>query len=765
VEKVLDYDYAPVSCLVEGRRGYFNISQEGNSDIDLLREEKLVNGLKLSAKDYQPVTCYQISEKGDQLVKHIGKVDREAVHECIFPPQTRDLLNVHWNGKRYSLRSENGYKRVSEVTDHEDVSYVSSGYIPQCLRTGGRPTMSNAHRAHECRPTEGSDGNLRDDLNEIITLNSVSLIVAEFIPCGVNQIVALNTNLGSDERVQGGFFTATIDTDSAGTKLEVAPGLTNVSVLDYSATRHLNFEADIHFPEDEGVVQVETFGCSLNAIGTMFYGMQVEAILARIKDQMSLDHLSRVLVDVHIDSSKIVDSIISQYQRDLLQLIFDGDAGHRDKVNLILANEINPHLTAEEYMDKGEYENELKQVLGDTRAAYDISEHDTLVFGAHGILVAGANSRHYEPLLVAYLQFTSMDLFVRNFFNRIFIVQGRMMALEQKILASHESPKSFGLIKEEIGFLSRDSIFLMEILGYLNEAIGMLAVPPEPPEQSGRALYERLRIQDVKNELVVRVTDIRKLMVGTQHTLDVLKQMAKHVSENRMLGLRESIGNNTKEMCSLHASSTKQYETLEIMQVIIGGVLAFDIMERITGEWSVVNAEAMRWFVEPMLRQLPAVWFLLNLAAWALVAYVVHRYLMRRVRLTGGTITLRQRWRVPCSLTAIHEVLAMKDPDGEERFCDDNNSITRVSWTEKDKNSWGGFAPRVTLEYDAQCGYLLSTTLEYNRRQANKTLGFNAKDLKKHLREVLLDLGIVKLEDLRVADEEEEEEELEDDDM
>ncbi len=31
-------------------------------------------------------------------------------------------------------------------------------------------------------------------------------------------------------------------------------------------------------------------------------------------------------------------------------------------MNLIVANEITPHLTAEEYMDKGEYENEIKQV-------------------------------------------------------------------------------------------------------------------------------------------------------------------------------------------------------------------------------------------------------------------------------------------------------------------------------------------------------------------------------------------------------------------
>merc|ERR1712072_1459473 len=103
------------------------------------------------------------------------------------------------------------------------------------------------------------------------------------------------------------------------------------------------------------------------------------AVLDRIKDNISLDHLARLLVDVHMDSSKIIDSVISSYQRSLLELIFMGDAESRDKVNLIIANEVTPHLTAEEYMDKGEYENELKQVLGDTRAAFDVSEHDTLI--------------------------------------------------------------------------------------------------------------------------------------------------------------------------------------------------------------------------------------------------------------------------------------------------------------------------------------------------------------------------------------------------
>jgi hypothetical protein len=35
---------------------------------------------------------------------------------------------------------------------------------------------------------------------------------------------------------------------------------------------------------------------------------------------------------------------------------------HSLQMNLVIANEITPHLTAEEYLDKGDNENELKQV-------------------------------------------------------------------------------------------------------------------------------------------------------------------------------------------------------------------------------------------------------------------------------------------------------------------------------------------------------------------------------------------------------------------
>lgn len=39
---------------------------------------------------------------------------------------------------------------------------------------------------------------------------------------------------------------------------------------------------------------------------------------------------------MHIDSSAIIDSVISSYQRTLLDLIFLGDAASRDKVQSLI---------------------------------------------------------------------------------------------------------------------------------------------------------------------------------------------------------------------------------------------------------------------------------------------------------------------------------------------------------------------------------------------------------------------------------------------
>ncbi len=57
-------------------------------------------------------------------------------------------------------------------------------------------------------------------------------------------------------RLQGGYFSEYIDVEPDEEKLETDAGLTNVRILEFDLLNYVNFEADIHFAEDEGIVQV-----------------------------------------------------------------------------------------------------------------------------------------------------------------------------------------------------------------------------------------------------------------------------------------------------------------------------------------------------------------------------------------------------------------------------------------------------------------------------------------------------------------------------
>lgn len=663
-----------------------------------------------------------------------------------------ELLAAVWDGRCYYLCSNSGYRRKSTITDTEDVSYVSSAYIPQCLRYGGRPTLSNAHRAHE---SAVSADNIRDELDEVITLNSVSIIVAEYIPFGANQIVQLNNNVGSTERVQGGFISPAIDDKSDETQISMSPELTSVDILDYTLTNHINFEAEINFAAGTGVVQVETFGVSVNAEGTCFYGLQVEAVMDRIKDNISLDHLSRLLVDVQQDSSAIVDSIISQYQRELIQLVFLGDAANRNKVNLIIANEITPHLTAEEYMDKGEYENELKQVIGDTKAAYDISEHDTLIFGSHGLLVAGPNSRHHEPLLCAYLQFITIDIFLQNFFSRLWILNDDMTTTNKIINEGEKDPRALARIRYRICKLAKDIIQLEEVLGYLLEALEIIEIPPEPPEQAGRALYERLEIGGMRNQLVRRAMDLKKNIAGSHRYLNVLREMSAAISEAKMFSYNSSIDSNTRRVLELHETHTKSSESLQLIQYILTGSFAFMILDRITGPaWNVLQASWMESFWNSVILSTPLLWALISFLVWGVAVGLVYWMFKSSYFISQGVTSIKLVIQRKIHVDRLKSFISTKAYSFEERLYNELNDTIKITYTDNVKKDWGGTRPVIVVEYDERNSFLHTVTISYNRRMANKNLVFTAEELRAKMLEELnsMDIWDVAAEDLSEFD-------------
>lgn len=110
------------------------------------------------------------------------------------------------------------------------------------------------------------------------------------------------------------------------------------------------------------------------------------------------------------------------------------DEKNRNKFNVILADAIEPKLPAAQYLDGEDFENELKQVLGTIQSVYDLDEDTVLLCGANGTLIAGTNAKFYEPSILAYLSLMSLQIFVTQFFARVFMVSDDLQRIRELIL-------------------------------------------------------------------------------------------------------------------------------------------------------------------------------------------------------------------------------------------------------------------------------------------------------------------------------------------
>jgi hypothetical protein len=177
VTGVLDYDYSSMAMTVGTSRVWMNVSQEGKDDLDDLRGMKLLNTIKLSTSDHGLVVGYQISFKGQKLLKRkLTQSSQDAVNSFCFTADG-DPLHVGIEGQEfYFYTQDREYRVPSKVTDTEDVSYVSSPYLPECLRRGLRGMTSNAHRAYESAAG-------KSDIKVLLmpSLTSATLILIEIL--------------------------------------------------------------------------------------------------------------------------------------------------------------------------------------------------------------------------------------------------------------------------------------------------------------------------------------------------------------------------------------------------------------------------------------------------------------------------------------------------------------------------------------------------------------------------------------------------------
>jgi hypothetical protein len=175
---VLDFDYAPVltdiSYRGESKRVWLNLSQEAmavythtrahtqhtathaptpppphthTQAIDDLRSTGMIRAVRMYTEDYKASTGFQVSLAGLGMMKAVPQALFDELRHVVYVPDAqntyKDMVQISWNPHKdiFALKSDKtGYFRYSTITEIEDVSYVSSPYIPNVLRRGVEPT-------------------------------------------------------------------------------------------------------------------------------------------------------------------------------------------------------------------------------------------------------------------------------------------------------------------------------------------------------------------------------------------------------------------------------------------------------------------------------------------------------------------------------------------------------------------------------------------------------------------------------------------------
>lgn len=57
----------------------------------------------------------------------------------------------------------------------------------------------------------------------------------------------------------------------------------------------------------------------------------------------------------------------------------------------------------------------------------------------------------------------------------------------------------------------------------------------------------------------------------------------------------------------------------------------------------------------------------------------------------------------------------------------------RITYEERHPGEWGGYKPKVVVEYDERNSYLMAIEVTYNRREADKNVAYNYKELKEKI--------------------------------
>jgi hypothetical protein len=558
----------------------------------------------------------------------------------------------------------------------------------------------------------GEGTNIRDELEEFNFFVKPRILIAEYIPFGRNAIVAFNTKLDSFKRVKSSLITAFQDETPGGTQFRIKPTETKIDVLDFHSSEFIKFNAEVFYPEEKGIVQEERFGIYLNQSGKIVLGMKVKEIGKQI-GTVSIDLITRLFSDVIFDSSELLDTLLTNHQRRILELVFFDRPFNRDKYVSIIAKKMEPDRPMGDYFDGEDNENEIKQILEYVDKSMEWDDGTKLFVGTHGLIMLSEEHEEYDMLVANFGFLKSVEIFLSNYFSRVWSLEDDIKEIRRKATEDFESdPRSVGLAQTKLSELSQNCILLEETREHMESALidnlRELHLIYQDLNEKQKKLADFLELELSLKGLLARIRDTKKMVVGLNNDVEGLRDQVNVINEKRLQSIFHQLKDSSSIQMRMTRAAERQDSKMQVLQIIFSGTLAFDLLQLITGEFSYTDQNLQIPNIFGVNIGSQWLWAFMNLGFWFIFAMIILKVLKTITIRAEDNMVIKIEYGIPINLEILESVL------GKESIMtgDIEHSGNKILRTVDYFTNFGGSDAKLTITYDTKNSFLYTINLD-----------------------------------------------------
>jgi WD repeat-containing protein 35 len=563
---------------------------------------------------------------------------------------------------------------------------------------------------------------IKDELTIFIRLKDVKLILSEWIPFGHNHIILFNEQVDSVKNVKGSLLTDMIDKSPETPTFITPPVLTKVDVINFDFDEFVNFKASIKYPEV--VKQEEEFAVHVDSSGRVIYGVEMVKVGGE-EEFFSLDRLSRIIFDIVDDSSRMMNTLLSNFQRRLLNLTYYGSANVRNKFVFMVASDISPRKNrAEEYLDGEELQNEINQIIECVYKVKNFKNGGMAFLGTNGTIIVSENASEYDEILYVASYLFGFDLFQRNLFSRLQMLYDANQDTRRLILqASKFDPRAIDKTQNSLSEISANVVLMNEIISYMHNSVATIKREWDEVRlkmsEAQRELSEFFDIENLFSTAEDRIKDVELIVNGLQDEIRGLQGLATAISERQMRKIYETLQENTRSMDEMIRESQKTSKAVNVLQWIIAGSVAFKIVTLLSGQSPYSYLDPIMLLLGlPSASQLSPYTILTifsyGVIIWAgitLVLYFIAKYVGSR---SIKSVRLRVRLNAPFNEDKLVKYISSKPLFKHDDHFDYDQQLYKKSWIDRDEK-WKGRYPTITLIYDRNNNILSQIQVEVDK--------------------------------------------------